>query len=385
MFEQKNNEDRRSIAVMRDFYEVLGVPRDASEADIKKAFRKLAFKYHPDRNKNHDAEEKFKEVNQAYEVLSDPEKRSTYDRFGHSGLSGSGGRGFEGFNFGGFGDIFDAFFGGFGSTGKTAPQRGADLQCELSLSFEEAVFGCRKELELERTDNCTRCHGSGAEPGSKPERCQTCNGTGQLRRSQQSVFGRFINVVACDRCRGEGTIIENPCTSCNGRGRERRVGKVSVDIPAGIDQGTQLRMSGEGDAGGRGGGRGNLYITLRVGQHEFFRREGDNILYDLPLNFAQAALGDEVEVPTLDGNVSLKVPTGTQTGKIFRLKDKGVPHFRRAGRGDQLVRARVVTPQSLDEQQKKLLMELAETMGPAVLPGEDKGFFDRIKDVFGGG
>ena len=371
------------MANKRDYYDILGVERNASDDEIKKAFRKLAFQYHPDHNRDQGAEEKFKEVKEAYDILSDTEKRAAYDRFGHAGVQGFGGRGFEGFDFGGFGDIFDAFFGG--AARRPGPQQGADLSYNLTISFEEAVFGTEKELEIVRTEVCSVCKGSRSEPGSQPARCPTCNGTGEVRRTQRSIFGQFINVTACSRCHGEGRIITKPCTHCNGQGRERFGRKIAVKIPPGVDEGTQIRLSSEGDAGKQGGPQGNLYVSLSVQKHKFFQREGDNILYELPINFAQAALGDEVQIPTVDGDITLKIPAGSQTGKLFRFKEKGVPHLRRPGRGDQLVRLFVVTPSSLDETQKKLLKELAKTLGKATLPKEDRSFFEKIKDTFGSG
>jgi molecular chaperone DnaJ len=366
----------------QDFYELLGVSRTASQEEIKKAFRKLAMQFHPDRNREPGAEARFKEVNEAFEVLSDPEKRAAYDRFGRAGLGQQPGGGFEGFsNFGGFGDIFDAFFGG-ATRQRRGPSRGADLRYNMTLTFEEAIFGTDKEIEVSRTEQCAYCGGIGAEPGSKPERCPSCNGSGEVRRVQQSVFGQFVNVSQCDRCRGEGRVITNPCTHCRGTGRERKSRNLQVKIPPGVDNGQQLRLSNEGEAGAMGGPPGNLYVLLQVQEHEFFKRDEDDIILDLPLNFAQAALGDEVEVATIDGRATLKVPPGTQTGRIFELKDKGVPHLRGGGRGDQIVRVRVVTPTNLTAEQKKLFKELGGSLGTATLPHEDKGFFERIKDAF---
>lgn len=371
----------------RDYYEVMGVPRDATEEEIKRAFRKLAFQYHPDRNSENGAEEKFKEVNEAYQVLSDPVKRANYDRFGHLGTEGSG-RGFEGFSdFGGLGDIFEAFFGGATTRDRQKPRQGADLYSTLTLSFEEAVFGCEKEIEVICRESCSSCHGTGSEPGSQIIGCPNCNGTGQVRRVQQSFFGRFVNIVPCERCRGEGKIITQPCSRCKGVGQERRRRKIAVKIPAGVEDGFQVRLGGEGDVGIWGGLPGYLYIALSVKKHEFFQREGENILYELPINFAQAALGAEVEVPTLDGKAEMKIPAGTQTGRVFRLKERGVPRLRGSGRGDQLVKIRVVTPRSLNDQQRKLFQELVKTLGKAELPSEEdgKGFFERVKGAFGSG
>jgi len=349
----------------RDYYETLGVDRSATEQEIKRAFRKLAFKYHPDHNHGHGAEERFKEVNEAYEVLSDPDKRATYDRFGHGGAEGVWGRGFDGFDFGGFGDIFDAFFGGTATATRQAPRRGADLRYGVTITLEEAAFGTEKETKISRIENCSLCQGVGCKPGSQPSRCPNCNGTGQVRRTQQSIFGRFTNITTCPRCHGEGRIITEPCPQCRGSGKEKRQRNILVKIPAGVDDGSQIRITGEGDAGTRGGPSGNLYITVSVKRHELFTRDGDDIIYELPINFAQAALGAEVEVPTLDGKVKLKVPAGSQTGRVFQLKNKGVPHLHRSGRGDQLVTLLVVTPESLTEKQRQLFQELASSLGPA--------------------
>lgn len=373
------------MAAKRDYYEVLGVNRNASADEIKRAYRRLARQYHPDVNKSPDAEARFKEINEAYDVLSDREKRATYDRFGHAGIQGFSG--FEGF---GFRDPFEIFeevfgFGGFGTRARAArrgPQRGADLRYNLTVSFEEAVFGCEKELEIPRLEVCPACHGSGAEPGTQPIRCPQCHGTGEVRRAQQSIFGSFINVSTCGRCLGEGEIVSTPCTKCRGQKRVQVTRRIAVKIPAGVDEGTQIRLAGEGEAGLHGGSPGNLYVVLSVEEHPYFRRRDHDILLELPLNIAQAALGDEVEVPTLDGRVRFSIPAGTQTGKTFRLRGKGVPYLRRNGRGDQLVTVRVVVPTKLDEHQRKLLQELAKTLGKEVIPQSGKGLFDKMKDAF---
>jgi len=353
------------MAPKRDYYEVLGVPRDATAEEIKKAFRRLAFKYHPDRNRDDGAEEKFKEINEAFEVLSDPDKRARYAHFGHIDTNGIFTRGFEGFDFGGFGDIFDAFFSGMTYAHRRAPQRGADLQYETIISFEEAAFGCEKEIEVKRTELCTTCRGTGAKAGSQPVRCPNCNGTGQVRRVQRSLFGSFINTTVCDRCHGEGQAIAEPCPQCQGKGQEKQPRRISVKIPAGIQNGTQIRLSSEGDVGSRGGSSGDLYVTIGVREHELFVRDGDDIICELPVNFAQAALGDEVEIPTLYGKEKITIPSGSQTGKGFRLKNKGVAHLRRNGRGDQIVKLRVVTPESLTKEQRQLFEELAASLGQA--------------------
>ncbi len=372
------------MVTKRDFYDVLGIEKNASEDDVKKAFRRLAFQYHPDKNPEPGAEDKFKEINEAYEILSDSDKRAAYDRYGHAGVE-MGGRGFEGTDpFAGFGDIFDAFFGGATRTRQTQT-RGRDLRYDLSVSFEEAVFGSEKEIEVSRVSTCSACRGSGSQPGSQPAKCANCNGSGETRRVHQSLFGHFVNVVTCERCHGEGRIVTDPCKHCKGAGQERIKSKVAIDIPAGVDEGAQIRLSGYGDAGHRGGPAGNLYIVMSVKPHEFFQRRGNDILYTVVLNFAQAALGDELEVPTLDGPTKLKIESGTQTGKRHVLKGTGVPHLNQNGRGDQIVTVFVETPEQLTEQQKKLLKQFAETLGT---PSEDhhdkgKGFFDKLKDALG--
>ncbi|MDP2728034.1 MAG: molecular chaperone DnaJ [Dehalococcoidia bacterium] len=370
------------MATKRDYYEVLGVSKNATDEEVKKAFRKQAFQFHPDRNKNHDAEERFKEISEAYEVLSDVEKRANYDRFGHAGQQGFGG--FEGFGgFSGFGDIFETFFGGAGTATRRGPQQGSDLNHNLTLTFEEAAFGCEKEIQVSRNVVCPACSGSGSEPGTQPAKCPNCNGLGQVRRVQQSIFGQFVNVATCPRCHGEGRIITSPCTKCKGTGKMRQTHRLAVNIPPGVDDGSQLRLSGEGEPGAKGGRPGDLYMSISVLKHKLFRRQGSDVLYDLPLTFPQAALGDEVEVPTLDGPQPLKIPSGAQSGKVFNLRNRGIPHLRGGGRGDMLIRVRVVTPESLTEYQRKLLQELANTMGHEVSPQDGKGLFDKIKDAFG--
>jgi len=373
------------VTTKRDYYEVLGVDRSASEGEIKRAFRKLAFQYHPDHNRDDGAEEKFKEANEAFEVLSDANKRAAYDRFGHAGPGfGQGFGGFRGFDdifSGGLGDIFDTFFGGATTATRSGPQRGGDIRVGVTISFEEAVFGCEKQVEIQRVENCSTCHGSGSEPGSRAEKCVECDGTGQVRRVQRSVFGRFVNMATCPRCGGEGRVVTKPCPQCRGSGRQKGKRRLVVSIPAGVDDGSQIRISGEGNAGTRGGGPGNVYVSLEVEGHRLFQRRGDDILYDLPLNFAQAALGAEVEIPTVDSPVSVKIPPGTQTGKVIRLRDKGVPHLRGGGRGSQLVMVHVVTPESLTKEQRRLLAELGKSLGGAKLPKETTGLFDKLRDI----
>ncbi len=371
----------------RDYYEVLGVSRSADAQELKKAYRKLAMEYHPDRNPSEDAATKFKEINQAYEVLSDDQKRQAYDRFGHAGVDGQGGGfdGFQGFE-GGFGDIFDAFFGGGqrGGRRRRGPARGADLRFNLRLTFEEAIFGVEKEIEFQRQERCTRCSGKGAEPGTELATCPDCNGAGEIRRSQQSIFGQFVNVAPCGRCSGEGRIVPNPCEDCRGTGRLRAPRKIAVRVPAGVDDGSQIRLAGEGEAGARGGEPGNLYVVLSVADHEKFQRVEDHIVLELPVNVAQAALGAELSIPTLDGDMTFEVPAGTQSGEDFVIRGKGVPHLRGAGRGDMVVRVTVVVPESLTDDQRELLEKLAETMGTPTLPRRSKGFFERIRDAMAG-
>ncbi|MCC6958250.1 MAG: molecular chaperone DnaJ [Dehalococcoidia bacterium] len=371
----------------RDYDEVLGVSRSADAQELKKAYRKLAMEFHPDRNPSEDAAAKFKEINQAYEVLSDDQKRQAYDRFGHAGVDGQGGGfdGFQGFE-GGFGDIFDAFFGGGqrGGRRRRGPARGADLRFNLRLTFEEAIFGVDKEIEFQRQERCTRCSGKGAEPGTELATCPDCNGAGEIRRSQQSIFGQFVNVAPCGRCSGEGRIVPNPCEDCRGTGRLRAPRKIAVKVPAGVDDGSQIRLAGEGEAGARGGEPGNLYVVLSVADHEKFQRVEDHIVLELPVNVAQAALGAELSIPTLDGDMTFEVPAGTQSGEDFVIRGKGVPHLRGAGRGDMVVRVTVVVPESLSDDQRELLEKLAETMGTPTLPRRSKGFFERIRDAMAG-
>lgn len=370
----------------RDYYEVLGVPRNASTEEIKRAFRRLAMKYHPDRNKEAGAEAKFKELGEAYEVLSDPEKRAAYDRYGHAGLQGlEFGRPFEGFDFGGFGDIFDAFFGGTSAQRRRQAQRGADRRVDIEIDFEEAAFGCEREIEVSRIELCSRCGGKGAEPGSQLARCPTCEGSGEVRRVQRSFFGQFVNVATCSQCGGEGLIISEPCKDCHGSGRQRRKRKLAVKIPAGVDNGSQMRLSGEGDAGLNGGSPGNLYVVINVRPHPVFQRQNDDLIYDLDINFAQATLGCQVEVPTLDGGrpFSLKIPPGTQSGTTIVLKGKGVPHLRANSRGDLLVRVNVAVPRELTAEQRRLLEQLARSFGTPLASDGDQGIIGKIKGALG--
>ncbi|MDR4936228.1 molecular chaperone DnaJ [Rossellomorea marisflavi] len=373
----------------RDYYEVLGVDKGASKEEMKKAYRKLSKKYHPDINKEADAADKFKEVKEAYEVLSDDQKRAQYDQFGHTDPNqgfGGGGAGDFGGGFGGFEDIFNTFFGGGGGGRRrdpNAPRAGADLQYTMTLSFEEAVFGKDTEIEIPREEECDTCHGSGAKPGTKVETCSHCQGSGQLNVEQNTPFGRIVNRRVCHHCNGTGKQIKDKCRTCGGDGKVQKRRKISVKIPAGIDDGQQLRVSGQGEPGINGGPAGDLYVVFHVRNHDFFERNGDDVYCEMPITFAQAALGDEIEVPTLHGKVKLKVPGGTQTGTRFRVKGKGVPNVRGYGTGDQHVLIKVVTPSKLTEKQKQLLREFADISGQ--VPDEQhESFFDKVKKAFKG-
>jgi molecular chaperone DnaJ len=372
----------------RDYYEILGVPRDASEQEIKKAYRRLARQYHPDVNKSPEAEARFKEINEAYQVLSDPEKRAAYDRFGRAGLSGMGGFGdfgFGDFGFGGIDDLFEGLFGGFGrrTSARRGPVKGENIQVTLTLDFEEAVFGCEKEIEVTRLETCPHCQGTGAEPGTQPIRCPQCNGTGEVRRVQQSLLGSFVSVNTCPRCGGTGEVVVTPCTVCRGAKRVPVTRKLAVEIPPGVTDGTQIRLAGEGQPGLRGGPPGNLYVVLSVREHPYFKRRGDDIYLQLNINVAQAALGDKVRVPTLDGEVELTIPPGTQTGQTFRLRGKGVPHLRQNGRGDQYVVVQVVVPTRLTPEQRDLFMKLGRTLGREVVPQNEKTLWERVLEAIG--
>ena len=372
------------MSAKRDYYEVLGVGRQATQDEVKRAFRRLARQYHPDVNKSSDAEARFKEINEAYEVLSDTDKRASYDRFGHAGpQAGFGGYGdFSGF--GGFEDIFESFFGGM-RTGpaRGGPSRGADLRYDLTIEFEDAVFGSEQEIVVSRHEVCPQCQGSGAEPGTQPIRCPQCNGTGEVRRQQQTFLGSFVQVTTCPRCQGEREIVTAPCTRCAGRKVVQIDRAMSVKIPPGVDDGTRIRLAGEGEPGARGGPGGNLYVVLHVKPHTYFRREDSNILLELDVNVAQAALGDKLRIPTLDGDEELVIPAGTQTGEVFRMRGRGVPHLRRNGRGDQLVMVHVLTPTKLSKRQKHLLKELSETLGKEMVHQPEKGLFAKVREALG--
>lgn len=377
------------MADKRDYYEVLGVSRSASADELKKAYRGLARKLHPDVNPgNADAEEKFKEINEAYEVLSDAERRAAYDRYGHAanGMGGGGQNPFGGFSGSPFGDLFESFFGSASNSRQRAPtERGQDLQTTVDLSFEEAVFGVEKDVEILRLETCEACNGSRMKDGQTPPRCSTCGGTGEVRRVQQTVLGQFMTSSPCSSCRGEGVTITEPCQKCKGRGRVSQSRIIKVTIPPGIDESQTLRMSGQGESGPNGGAAGNLYVKVRVKPHANFTRQGKQIHLQLGVNVAQAMLGDEIEIDTLDGQVMFKLPAGTQSGQQFRLRNKGVPDLRGGERGDQLVTIHVVIPKHLTPEQQELAERLAESLGSDVTPqpANHRGFFDKVKDALG--
>jgi molecular chaperone DnaJ len=377
----------------KDYYEILGLDRNATDEDIKRAFRKLAIKYHPDKNPGDKvAEEKFKEINEAYQVLSDPQKRAQYDQFGTADFNGQGGfGGFEGFSggfggFGGFTDIFGDIFGdmfGGGRRAKNGPQRGADLEYTLDLTFEEAAFGVKKDIDIFRYETCDTCSGSGAKPGTSPKTCDRCHGTGQVRTQRNTPFGSFVSVTTCDRCRGEGKIIETPCPSCLGSGRVRKKKIVSINIPAGVDTGNTIPLRGEGEPGVRGGAPGDLYINIRVKPHKIFKRQGFDILCEVPISFIKASLGGEIIIPTLEGDVKQTISEGTQPGTVIKLRGKGIPRIRGNGRGDLLAELKIEIPKRLNEKQRDLLRKLAIEFGEDKVEGK-KSFMDKVKDAFGG-
>jgi len=363
------------MGTKRDYYEVLGVGREANDSEIKAKYRKLALKYHPDRNPNdQEAENNFKEASEAYEVLRDPKKRQIYDQYGHEGLEGTGFSGFSGFDdiFSSFGDIFEDFFG-FGRRSKGGGQRGSDLRYDLNLSFMDAAFGTSKEVEIAKMDSCKKCQGSGSEPGTSPQTCHACHGTGQMSRSQ----GFFTVRTTCPHCRGEGKTISHPCSECRGNGQIRIKKKVSVKIPAGVDNGSRLRLTGEGEGGVKGGPNGDLYIFIHVNPHEIFERNNTDIICKVPISFVQAILGDEIEVPTLKSKTMLKIPKGTQPGDIFRLKNEGIPSLQGYGRGDMIVHIQVKLPTSVSSKQEQLLREYAQL--------EDSKITTRLKKILKGG
>lgn len=387
----------------RDYYDVLGVAKTADKTEIKAAFRKLAREYHPDVSKHDDAETKFKEINEAYEVLSDDDKRARYDRFGHAGVSGAGAGGFSGTGFGGFEEIFEEFFSSFGgmrggaaaASRRRGPRPGADRRIDATITFEEAIFGVEKDVDFERLENCETCGGSGAAPGSAPVRCTQCNGTGEVRQVSQTFLGPMVQVTTCPRCAGRGETIATPCATCRGGGRIRKRATLTVHVPPGVREGTQIQIRSEGDAGDTTAPKGNLFVVVHVQDHEFFKRKDNDIILDININVAQAALGDRLNVPTVDGDVEIVIPPGTQTGRVFRLRGKGVPRLRsdgsNSGRGDQLVYVQVEIPSRLSDEQRRLFEQLAASFG-GLSGGEatanpqrpGKGFFDRVRDMFSG-
>ena len=363
----------------KDYYQILGIPRNAEAEEIKKAYRKCALQHHPDRNPgDKKSEENFKEATEAYQVLSDPAKRRLYDQYGHEGLAGqnmggSGGGGFSDI----FEDIVEDFFGGGSGRSRNRPQRGSDLRYEAEITFNEAAFGMEKDVQIEREETCATCKGDGAKPGTAHSTCTTCHGSGQILASS----GFFSIARTCNRCRGAGSVIEHPCPSCNGSGRVLLERKINLKIPAGVDNGLRLRVNGEGEAGARGGPRGDLYVDIHVRPHEFFTRKGDDLLCEVPVSFVQAALGAEIDVPTLTGTTILKIPAGTQTGRVFKLKGKGLASLRDHGIGDEEIRVLVETPAHLNEQQKELLKQFAALSGEKVNP-LSMTFAEKVKNLF---
>ena len=369
-----------------EYYDRLGLSKDASQDEIKRAYRKLSKKYHPDINKEPGAEEKYKEILEAYETLSDAQKRAAYDQYGPDGANGFGGQGsFGGFDggagFGGFEDIFSSFFGGGATRNPNAPRQGDDLQYRVNLSFEEAVFGTEKEIQYNREVTCKTCSGSGAKPGTSPVTCGRCHGHGVINVDTQTPLGMMRRQVTCDVCHGTGQEIKDPCPTCRGTGREKQSHTVSVKIPAGVETGQQIRLAGQGEAGFNGGPYGDLFVVINVNPSDKFTRDGSTIYYTLNISFVQAALGDTVEVPTVHGNVEMVIPAGTQTGKTFRLKGKGAPRLRGGSQGDQLVTVKIVTPTKLNDAQKEALLAFAKASGDEKVAPQKKGFFDKVKDV----
>lgn len=384
------------MADKRDYYEVLGVAKGASDDEIKKAHRKLAKKYHPDLNRdNPEAAEKFKELNEAYEVLSDKDKRAKYDQFGFAGVDpnygagqGGFGGGFGGFDMGDLGDIFGSFFGGgFGGSSsrsrRNAPQRGETLQQRIMLSFEEAAFGCEKEITINRTESCDECGGTGAEKGTSVETCSNCHGSGVVMQTQRTPLGMFQTQGACPNCRGTGKIIRKPCKKCGGTGKMRKSRTLKVKIPAGIDDGQSIQLHGQGNAGVNGGPSGDVIVTISIRPHPLFTRDGNNVICEIPISFPQAALGDTLQVPTIDGKVEYTIPEGTQTGTVFRLRGKGIQNVNGRGRGDQYVRVNIEVPTHLTDHQKHLLRDF-EASTTDENQTQRKGFWDKVKDAFKG-
>ena len=375
------------MATERDYYTILGVERGASDAEIKRAFRKLAQQLHPDVSKEADAHDRFKEVNEAYQVLSDPQRRQAYDMFGRAGLGGTGTDTDFANAFGSFGDIFDAFFGGAAGAGaarRGRPAAGSDLRYDLRITFEEAVHGTEKEIEFEALDRCPTCAGSGAATGSTPITCPQCNGRGEIRMVRQTMLGQMVNVTTCPRCRGEGKVVDTPCETCKGDGRTMRQKHLRVTIPAGIDEGHQIRLSSEGESGPRGGPPGSLYVAVHVAPHPELRRDGTELYHELEISIAQAALGTRATIPTVEGDEEIEIKAGTQPGTELRLRGRGVPHLRRSSaRGDLHVLVRVVVPTRLSKRQREALVDYATDAGEAVSPGGGGGILERVRDALG--
>lgn len=385
------------MAEKRDYYDVLGVDKDADARDIKRAYRRLSKKYHPDINKAEDAEDKFKEITEAYEVLSDDQKRAAYDQYGHAGVdssygggAGHGAGGFGGFgdfggssSFGGFEDIFsDLFGGGRSRRDPSAPTRGSDLQYQMNLSFEEAIFGKETDVTYDRKETCETCSGSGAKPGTQPETCPRCHGSGAINVENNTPFGRMMTQTTCPECHGKGQIVKDPCPDCHGIGTRVKSHKVRVTVPAGVEEGNQIRLQGQGNVGDNNGPYGDLYVVFYVEPSDTFERHGSEIYYELPINFVQASLGDEIEVPTVYGRVKFKIPAGTQPGTTFRLKGKGAPHLRTGGTGDQHIEVKIQVPKKLNDEQKETLREFAKVSGYDEVSEHSGSFFSKVKDAF---
>lgn len=379
----------------RDYYEVLGISKTADDKEIKAGFRKLAKQYHPDLNPdNKEAEAKFKEINEAYEVLSDSEKKAKYDQFGHAafdqnqGFGGGGGANYGDFN-DIFGDIFGDFFGGGASFGgaraqRTGPKAGSDLKIKLDIEFEEAAFGTKRDIKINRIEKCNVCNGTGAKKGTSKKTCPTCGGAGSVKSVQRTPFGQFASTKTCTTCRGTGEVVEDPCTACHGSGKEKKSRKLSINIPAGVDSGSVIPLRGEGNHGDHGGPAGDLYVYLNVKEHELFERDGNDVWCEILISFAKATLGGYIEVPTIEGKVKYDIPEGTQTGTVFRLKNKGIKNLRGSGKGDQYVKIKVVVPKKLTDKQKNILEQFAVEMGEKEdkFDSDKKGFFGKVKDAF---
>lgn len=383
---------RSQVPSQRDYYEVLGVSRDAGQDEIRKAYRRLARQHHPDVNPDDpEAAERFKELSQAYEVLSDPQKRARYEQFGQAGVDGNGATDFGfGGGFGSFSDIFDVFFGGgaAGAGAERGPDRGADLRYDLEITLEEVLTGAKKTIPVTRQERCTGCGGTGAKEGTRPQTCVACGGAGAVRTSRQTLFGTMSQVTECYRCQGRGQIVSDPCTRCRGRGQERQSRRIEVDIPAGLEERSRIRLTGQGEAGPNGGPTGDLYVFIHIKPHPVFRRRGMDLVNEIEISFARAALGGEVTIPTLEGSESIRIPEGAQPGDVFRLRGKGLPELNRPGvRGDQHVVVRVKTPTHLNDRQRRALQEFAAASGeelsePSANPPHEKGFFEWVRNLF---